>query len=204
MKDRVVAELAFGSKPHALRPLVRRGVEKVDVVELAALDRPVELQQEVDRGMLRPLAVGAQPLHVRRYVVGRRRVRHRDLMLQTFFRRLKRHRHVEDRLAVLLCHDSPGGERATVPDAVDVVEDGDRRVARAQEVPVKRVRDAPLDRAAGRDEGLCGDQASKDAGPAVTWAETAVEIDVEGLDVEAFEEAGEVGHPGEVARRERV
>src|SRR5678816_2802089 len=53
--------------------------------------------------------------------------------------------------------------RATVPDAVHLVDDRRRRVAGAEEVGVQRVRRALLDSATGGDERLAGDLAAEDA-----------------------------------------
>jgi hypothetical protein len=57
----------------------------------------------------------------------------------------------------------PGGERPAVADAVDVVQDRDRRVAGTQEVGVERVDPAlRVDGAGGGHEGLARDLAAED------------------------------------------
>ena len=71
---------------------------------------------------------------------------------------------VEDGPTVLDGHDSAGGERAAVADAVDLVEDRHRGIAGAQEVGVQRVHGAArLDRPGRRDEGLAGHLAAEHA-----------------------------------------
>jgi hypothetical protein len=50
---------------------------------------------------------------------------------------VERRRQVEDGPTVLDGDHAPGGERSTVADAVDLVEDGDARVARPEEVGVQ-------------------------------------------------------------------
>ncbi len=75
---------------------------------------------------------------------------------------LERAGHVEDRLPVLDRDDPARREGPPVADAVDLVEDRDRRVAGAQEVGVQRVHPPALDGAAGGHERLRGDLAAED------------------------------------------
>ena len=112
---------------------------------------------------------------------------------------------VEDRLAVLDGHDPPGGERLPVADPVDLVDDGDGRVAGSQEVGVERVDPlslaAPaavvgetppnpraLDGAPRRHQGLAGHLAAEHPGPVVLPAHAPEEVDLQGLEVEQGDE----------------
>lgn len=52
--------------------------------------------------------------------------------------------------------------------------------------------DTAFDRPAGRDQGLSGDEATKDAWSAVVRAEPAEEIAVEPLQIQSLEKAAEV------------
>jgi hypothetical protein len=76
---------------------------------------------------------------------------------------VERGRHVEDGPAVLDGHHPAGGEGPAVADPVDLVEDRDVGVARAQEVRVQRVDPAVLDGAARRHQGLGRHLAAEDA-----------------------------------------
>jgi hypothetical protein len=78
-------------------------------------------------------------------------------VVEALLRKLERHRHVEDRLAVLTRDHPAGAEGPAVAGALHVVHDRDRRVAGAQEVGVQRVDLAvPLDGAHPGDERLAG------------------------------------------------
>jgi hypothetical protein len=60
---------------------------------------------------------------------------------------------------------------------------------------------APLDRSARRDERLRSDQAAENPRPTVVRTKSTEEVAIEKLQIEALEKAGEVGHPGELARQ---
>ena len=62
--------------------------------------------------------------------------------------------------------------------------------------------DAALDRSARCDERLRSDQAAENPRPTVVGTESTKEIAIEKLQIEALEKAGEVGHPGELARQQ--
>ena len=72
---------------------------------------------------------------------------------------------VEDRPAVLDRHDSAGREAAAVANAIDLVQDRQGRVARAQEVGVEGVHQPGVlvDRAGRGDERLTGHLAAEHA-----------------------------------------
>ena len=59
----------------------------------------------------------------------------------------------------------------------------------------------PLHRAACGDQRLCRDEPTKDARPPIVRAEPSKEIEIERLEVEAAEEAVELGHAAELARQ---
>jgi hypothetical protein len=107
---------------------------------------------------------------------------------------LEGRRHVEDRLAVLAGHDPARRERAAVADAVDLVQDGRRRVPGPQEVGVQRV-DGPLRRHGPHrgDERLAGDLPAEDALLGGLRGAAAVQVDLELLEVEDGEEILERG-----------
>ena len=122
-------------------------------------------------------------------------------MLEALFGRLERHRHVKNRLAVLLGDNPPRRERPPVADAVHVVDHGHRGIALAEEVAMQGVGNPPLHRPARCDQRLGRDEATEDARPAVVRAEAAKEIQIEGLEVEPPQEAVELGHTAELARQ---
>ena len=79
---------------------------------------------------------------------------------------MERGGHGEDRLAVLDRHHAPGREAAAVANAVDLVDDGHRGIAGAQEIGVQRMRQAAVHRAMGRDQRLADHLAAEHALPA--------------------------------------
>ena len=113
-------------------------------------------------------------------------------MLEPLLGRLKRHGRIEDRLAVLLRNDAPSRERAAVTDSIDVVDDGDRGVALAKEIPVKRVSDSAFHRTTRSDQRLSRHEPAEDPRPSIVRAETPEEIDVERLEIEPVEKAAEL------------
>ena len=58
-------------------------------------------------------------------------------MIETRFGVVERCLQVEDRFAVLDGNDTAGGEAPTVANAVDLVEDGNRRITGPEEVGVQ-------------------------------------------------------------------
>src|SRR5262249_4880179 len=78
--------------------------------------------------------------------------------------------------------------RLAVADAVDLVDDRDLRIARAEEVRVQRVDGPVLHRAAGRDERLARHLAAEDADAHVLRAPAAKEIHLELFQVEDREQ----------------
>jgi len=188
----IVVERTGRAKPGAVCATLWLGFQKVDVIHLSSLNRPVEQQQEIDRRVIRPLLVSPQSLFIGGHRVRRRRLGHRNLVLQPFLRRLERNRHVEDRLAVLLGNHTPRGERASVTNAVDVIDDGGRGIPLSQEVTVQRMGGPAFDGPARCDQRLRGNEATEDPRSAIVGTESAKEIDIERLEVEPFEKAVEV------------
>ena len=85
--------------------------------------------------------------------------------------------------------DPPRGERPAVPDPVDLVDDRDRGITRAQEVGVQRVH-VPVGRhrTAGRDQRLAGDLAAEDPLHRLVRAEAAEDVHLELLEIEDREQ----------------
>jgi hypothetical protein len=65
---------------------------------------------------------------------------HRELMAQARFGLMKGSRHAKNRLTPLYRNDAARRETFAISDSVDVVEYGNRRVARTQKIAMKRVR----------------------------------------------------------------
>ena len=88
-------------------------------------------------------------------------------------------------LAVLDGHHPAGGERAAVPQAVDLVEHGHLRVAGPQEVAVQRVdRPRRVDGPGRRHQGLPGHLAAEDPLAVLVGELPSEDVDLDGLEVE--------------------
>jgi hypothetical protein len=133
--------------------------------DMAEVDRPravVPLAHQVlERGHPSP-EVGQR--------LGVGRVRHRHLVVEAVLVGVEARLQVEDRLAVLDGHDATRGERPSVANAVDLVQDRRVRIAGPQEVRVQRVDEAGrtivgrvLDGSSCGDESLAGDLATEHA-----------------------------------------
>ncbi len=90
---------------------------------------------------------------------------HHQLVVRARFVVVEAGLEVEDRPTVLDRHDTAGREAAAVADAIDLVQDRQGRVARAQEVGVERMHQAGVlvDRAGRSDERLPGHLAAEHA-----------------------------------------
>jgi hypothetical protein len=95
----------------------------------------------------------------------------------------------EDRLPVLDRDDPAGGERAAVADAVDLVEDRHRRVARPEEIRVQRVDDAARGGAARGDERLPRDLPADHALAVLLRAPSAEDVHLELLEIEELDQS---------------
>ena len=114
-----------------------------------------------------------------RHVLRRRHVRHVELVLEAVLRNLKGGSEREDGAAVLDGHDPTRAETPAVTAPVNVVNDRRIGVAGAQEVSMERVRQAPLDGIAGRQQGLSQHLAAKHALGADVAAGAAEQVDLE-------------------------
>src|SRR6202022_3066789 len=103
---------------------------------------------------------------------------------------MKRDFYAEDRVSVLDCSDAPGGEALAVTNAIDLVDDGDRRVAAEQEIGVQGMgRPAGhIDRAAGRDQRLPDHLSTEHPLPAHLGRAAAKQIELNRLEVERAQE----------------
>jgi hypothetical protein len=172
-----------------------------------ALQRMAADVADVER--LGPVVPGRQPVAVRRHQLRERRQRlgighlgHGRLMLGAGFVDVEGRRQVEDGLPVLDADHPPGGERAAVTDAVDLVDDGRRRIAGSKEVGVEGVDGAALDRAPRRHQRLARHLAAEDPQPVVVGAQAAEQVHLDPLEVEQVDELVErLGHPRMVAGR---
>ena len=116
-----------------------------------------------------------------------RAVGHRRLMLEPRLRHLEGADHAQEHLPALDGLHPAGGEVLAVPDAVHLVDDGTRHVARPQEVGVQRVRQPGLHRPARGDQRLADDLAPEHRLPAEVARRPAEEVDLQRLEVEQAE-----------------
>jgi hypothetical protein len=131
------------------------------------------------------VAVGLCPLSQIRQLLGRPHVGHVEGVLESRLVQLEAGGHVEDRLAVLDRDHPAGGERATVADPVDLIEDRHLGVAGPQEVCVERVDVAlGVDGAGRRHQGLSRHLAAEDALAVLRRRHPAEDVDLDGLEVE--------------------
>ena len=123
--------------------------------------------------------------------------RHRLLVVEARLGAVEPGLQVEDGLAVLDGDDPPGGEAPAVADAVDLVEDRHRRVARAQEVGVQRVHQAArvVDRACRGDQRLAGHLPAEHPLAALVGRDAPEDVDLDGLEVEQGDQVVEGSRP---------
>ena len=105
-------------------------------------------------------------------------------MVQPGLVHLERGGQVEDGPPVLDGRHQPGGERLAVPDAVDLVEDGDGGVPGPQEVGVERVHPPELHRAARCHEGLGGHLAAEHLLALLGGLDAPEDVDLDRFEVE--------------------
>ena len=185
VQHRVVREHAVGPQPHALAR--RQWLLTVErrPVGVAAVDGAVPVV---------PLAERIGPVGPALLEVGQReRVGdvggHRQLVVEALLVHVERRLQVEDGAAVLDGHDASGGERATVADAVDVVEDRHARIAGTQEVGVQRVHLAVgLDGAGGGHQRLAGHLPTEHPLGLDIGARAPEDVDLDRLEVEQGDE----------------
>ena len=108
---------------------------------------------------------------------------------------LERRFEVEDRAPALDRGDAARGEALAVARAVDLIEDGGLRIARAQEVGVEGVRRVALDRASGGGQRLAEHLPAEDALRAFLRAAAAEQVHLQLFEIEDPEQRVErLGH----------
>jgi hypothetical protein len=125
-----------------------------------------------------------------RQVLGLRHVGHLGLVGHAGLIAMERHRHGEDRLAVLDRDHPAGGEALAVADAVDLVDDRDRGIATEHEIGVQRMRwpAADIDGAACRHQRLADDLPAEHTLAADLGGAAAKQVHLELLEVENAEQ----------------
>ena len=183
MQQGVVGQVAVGPDPQPLVRLPRTRVVPGEITDVALVDRmgPFEPVGEL-------LLPGRKALGQRGQALWRGHLGHGELVLEALFGVVKRGRQVEDGAAVLHGDDAPGGERPAVPDAVHLVEDGDRRVAGPQEVRVQRVDPAVLDGASRRHQCLPGHLPAEHTLALLVGLDAPEDVDLNGLEVKQIDE----------------
>ena len=106
---------------------------------------------------------------------------------------------MEDRAPVLDGGDAPGGEAASVPDAVHLIEDGLRRIPGPQEVRMERVGLALVHGSAGRHQRLAQHLPPEDALRAVDRALAPEEVHLQVLQVQQIQQLVESASHTETA-----
>ena len=135
------------------------------------------------------LAHGLESLEQSGQLLGIRHVGHRELVHEsTLLVDVERHGDIEDGTAVLDRDDASGGERATVADAVHLVEDRDRGITRAQEVAVQRVDASALDGPARGHQRLRGDLPAEHPLAVLVGADAPEDVDLDRFEIEEFHE----------------
>ena len=183
MQQRVVGELAVRPDPEALKGLTLLPRVPREVADVPLVDRvgSVEPLGELVLPGLQPLEEGGERL-------GLGHLGHRELVLQAVFEVVERGREVEDRPPVLHGDDPAGGERASIADPVDLVEDRHSGVAGPQEVGVQRMHPAVLDRAPGGHERLARHLAAEDALALLVGLDAPEDVDLNGFEVKQVDE----------------
>src|SRR5690242_2917576 len=110
-------------------------------------------------------------------------------MLGTFLLHVERSRQVEDDLAVLDRRDAPGGKRPAVANSLDLVENRDPGIARANEIGMKGMDPTPrpgsvVDGPPGGHEGLARDLPPEHALALLVGAHATEDVDLDGLEIE--------------------
>ncbi len=106
--------------------------------------------------------------------------------------------------------DATGGEAPPVTQALDLIDDRNRRVARPEKIGVQRVDDeAALHRSPGGDQRLSRDLAAEDAHPVLLRRAAPEEVQLELLEIEDRDQlvesrlAAGIAHGGRAYRRLR-
>ena len=101
---------------------------------------------------------------------------------------MERRREVEDGPPVLDGDDQAGGEGPAVSDPVHLVEDGDGRVPRPQEIGVQGVGPTEFDGATGRHQRLGRYLATEHALSILVGAHPSEDVDLDGFEIEQFDQ----------------
>ena len=135
MQDRVIGQDSVDAQPHLLRTGDAPGPLHRSHVDIAQVDRTglIDPVPELGSMGLHPLMERPQRLRIGNSL-GKR-----HLVVETGLGHLETRLQVEDRLSVLDRHDAPGRETLPVTNSIDLKEDRNRRVTRAQEVGVQRM-----------------------------------------------------------------
>jgi len=175
---------------HALRsgssgsdPFARSQTAHRITVDVAQVDRARAVIPIAD-----PLAVrGHAGVEVGKLGRCRQACIHRDLVVGSArFLVVEAGLQVEDGSAVLDRHHASGGKASTIPDPVDLVQNGPLRVARAQEVRVQRV-DVTIrlvDGSTGSDQRLAGDLSAEHPQTVLIGRRASEDVHLDRLEVE--------------------
>jgi hypothetical protein len=125
--------------------------------------------------------------------LGRRHLRHVELMLEARFGHLKRRGHVKDLLAMLDRDDAPAREAAAVAAAIDVIDDGRLGIPGAQEIAVQRVHGTVFDGLDRGDERLSEHLAAEHALAADVAAQAPEHVLLEPFEAQQREEIRDHG-----------
>ncbi len=143
----------------------------------------------------------AGQLEVRLEGLGGGHVGHLDLMLEPGLHHLKGRREVEDRAAFLDHHHPTGGERAALPDPIDVVDDRELRVSGAEEVGVEAVHRAVVgDGLRRRGEGPAEDQPPEHSTPPEILALPPEQVHLDALERQQLDPLRQDRHGGDGTR----
>ena len=191
---REAGKRAVGAHPDELarRQLLR--LDRIELRHVAQIDRPLALDPALHFGG----RLVRERLHARVEIgerLGIGRVGHLVLVLGPGLVLLERRLEMEDRAPALDRRDAARGEALAVARAIDLIEDGDPGIARAQEVGVEGVRRIPLDRASGGRERLAEHLPAEDALRAHLRAAAAKQVHLQLFEIEDSQQRVErLGH----------
>ena len=97
---------------------------------------------------------------------------------------MERYRHVEDLAPVLDRHHTPRTEARTVAAAVDLVQNGNLRIARHEEIGMQRMTNTILNSARRCDQSLAQNLAAENALRSILGAGSPKDVDFDRLEIE--------------------
>jgi hypothetical protein len=194
VQDRVVRKRRRGAHPQIEHGLARRMREVALIFDGVQLDRALAL--EIPAHRIRHRRHDAVlDFRFARQLLGVWHLGHREAVGKPLLLHVEGDRHGEDRMPVL---DRPYAARREAPavaQLLDLVDDGNSGIAGQDEIGMQRMRHAPLDGAASRDEGLADDLPAEDALPPHLRASASKQVDLEGLEIkDADEIANGIAH----------